>query len=481
LLTLIPTDTGRPIYDIVPRFEDPDLRSDLEAVIQTTDSREKEVRADDGRWYTRRIMPYRTLDGRVEGAVVAFSDVTALKRAEDELRRLTAALEASVAERTVELHAEVQEHRRTSKSLRAERDLSAAVFNTAAALVIVLDTEGRVVRANQACQEASGYSSAELEGGTIWDLLLLPEEKEAVLRTFAELRAGRFPNRLDNHWRHRDGSLRLIAWSNTCLLDAGGAVEYVLGTGIEITERRQAEEEARQRQAELAHLHRVYTAGELATILAHEINQPLAAIASYSEASLQRLRQGEAAPDALMHDLEQTALQAQRAGRTIRELRSFLAKGETGEHRSELNTAVRAAVDLIAAEARAKGVTISLNLVDSMPQVNVSAVQIEHVLINLIRNAIEAIGETDARTGTITIQTRTDAAQGARVTVLDTGPGLDAQAAERVFEPFYTTKRDGLGMGLRISRSIVDLHGARLWAEANPAGGIFHFTLPFAP
>jgi len=480
LLNLIATDVGRPISDIVPRFEDPDLRSDLAAVLQNESAREKEVRAEDGRWYTRRIMPYRTLDGRIEGAVIAFSDVTALKHAEQELRRLGAELEGRYAARGEQLSGAVHERQQTTEALRAERDFVAAVLDTGAALVMVMDTEGRVVRVNKACEEVSGYSFEELKGRTIWDSLLLPEQTEAVRQTFAELCAGHFPSRLDYHWRHRDGSLRLIAWSNTCLLDERGAVQYVIGTGIDITERRYAEEEVRLRQSELAHLHRVYTAGELVTILAHEINQPLAAIASYSEASLQRLRQGEAVPDALIHDLEQTALQAQRAGRTIRELRSFLAKSEAGEARSELNAAVRTVHDLIAPEASAKGVSIVLDLAEPIPPVNVSAVQVEHVLLNLIRNAIEAIGETGAKAGTITVRTRTDAAQTAQVTVRDTGPGLDVEAAERVFEPFYTTKRHGLGMGLRISRSIVESHGGRLWVEPSAEGGIFHFTLPFA-
>jgi C4-dicarboxylate-specific signal transduction histidine kinase len=257
-------------------------------------------------------------------------------------------------------------------------------------------------------------------------------------------------------------------------------VQYVIGTGIDITERRRAQEEVRQRRFELAHLHRVYTAGELATILAHEINQPLAAIASYSEASLQRLRQGEAVPATLIHDLEQTALQAQRAGRTIRELRNFLAKGEPGGARSELNPTVRTVHDLISAEASACGVSIVLDLAEGLPPVDISAVQVEHVLLNLIRNAIEAIGETGAKSGTITVKTQADAAQTVRVTIRDTGPGLDAEAVERVFEPFYTTKRDGLGMGLRISRSIVESHGGRLWADPSAEGGIFHVTLPIA-
>jgi PAS domain S-box-containing protein len=480
LFGLIATDVGRPLLDIVPRFEDPHLRGDLTDVLQNLVTREREVQAEDGRWYTRRISPYRTVSDRIEGAVIAFSDVTALKQAEQELRRLAEELERRVVERTQQLESEATERARASETLRAEGDFVSAVLGTAPALVIVLDPEGRVVRFNKACEAASGYGFEEVKGRTIWDLLLLPEEADAVRQTFTELRSGRFPNRRDNYWRHRDGSLRLITWSNTCLLDERGAVKFVIGTGLDITEQRRAEEEARQRQFELAHLHRVYTAGELATILAHEINQPLAAIASYSEASLQRLRQGEASPDALIRDIEQTALQAQRAGRTIRELRNFLSKSESADDRSDLNAAVRIVFDLIGPEAGSKGVSIVLDLADDVPPINVSAVQAEHVLLNLIRNAIDAVVEMGARAGSITVQTRTDAAQAAHVTVRDTGPGLDAEAAERVFEPFYTTKRDGLGMGLRISRSVLESVGGRIWAQPSNEGGIFHFTVPFA-
>lgn len=481
LFGFIATDVGRPLFDIAPRFEDPHLRDDLADVLQGLVTREREVQAEDGRWYTRRIVAYRTVGDRIEGAVMTFSDVTALKQAEQEARRLAEELEQRVTERTRQLEAEAQERARAAETLRAERDFVSAVLGTAPALVIVLDPEGRVVRFNKACEQASGYSFEEVEGRSIWDLLIPPEEVDAVRQTFAELRSGQFPNRRDNHWRHRDGSLRLITWSNTCLLDEQGAVKYVIGTGLDITERRRAEEEARQRQVELAHLHRVYTAGELATILAHEINQPLAAIASYSEASLQRLRRGDAAPDALMRDLEQIALQAQRAGRTIRELRSFLAKGESAEARCDLNAAVRTVHDLIGPEASAKGVSIALDLADDLLPVGMSSVQAEHVLLNLIRNAIEAIVQAGAPAGSITVQTHTDAGRTAHVTVRDTGPGLHAEAAQRVFEPFYTTKRDGLGMGLRISRSVLESVGGRIWAEPSNEGGIFHFTLPLAP
>jgi C4-dicarboxylate-specific signal transduction histidine kinase len=295
---------------------------------------------------------------------------------------------------------------------------------------------------------------------------------------FAELQKGAFPNRYENYWRHKDGSRRLIAWANTCLLDARGEVEYVIGTGIDVTAQRRAEEEARQRQAEVAHLHRILTAGELATVLAHELNQPLAAITSYSDASLKQLQRGELPQDRLAQNLEHISVQAQRAGRVIRELRAFLAKDESTRARTDLNAVVGRAAELVAAEARARGVQINLELADDLRAVTAADIQVEHVLVNLARNGIEAVRDSGATTGVVAIQTRSDGM--ATVTVRDSGPGLSPDLVEKLFEPFYTTKRDGLGMGLRISRSVIESHGGRIWAEASTAGGIFHFTLPLA-
>jgi PAS domain S-box-containing protein len=406
------------------------------------------------------------------------SKIAALEATNNDLANLLASAGIVTTQRTAELEAEIKERRQAEETLRAERNFVSAILGTAAALVIVLDREGRVVRFNKACEDVSGYASEELQGKTIWDALLVLEEADGVKRVFAELQKGAFPNRYENYWRHKDGSRRLIAWANTCLLDARGEVEYVIGTGIDVTAQRRAEEEARQRQAEVAHLHRILTAGELATVLAHELNQPLAAITSYSDASLKQLQRGELPQDRLAQNLEHISVQAQRAGRVIRELRAFLAKDESTRARTDLNAVVGRAAELVAAEARARGVQINLELADDLRAVTAADIQVEHVLVNLARNGIEAVRDSGATTGVVAIQTRSDGM--ATVTVRDSGPGLSPDLVEKLFEPFYTTKRDGLGMGLRISRSVIESHGGRIWAEASTAGGIFHFTLPLA-
>ena len=476
LFKLIPGDVGRPIGDIVARFSDPDLHGDVDAVIGELAAREKEVRGEDGRWYLRRITPYRTLDNRIEGAVVAFTEVTPLKNLEAELRRLAGALEERVAARTAELAAEVRERKEAEARLLAERNLVSEVLAILPALVMVTDRDGLVVRFNRACEEASGRSFQEVQGKSVFDLLLCPEDVENVRRIFSELVAGGAPSRTENTWQRADGTRRLIAWSNNVLRDGAGRVEYIIRTGLDITEQHRAADEARQRLAELAHVHRLHTAGELATALAHELNQPLAAIAGYSDACLNKLRAGDPVSGMLARNLEQISTQAQRAGKVIRELRSFLAKGELEKTPTDANALARQAFGLLAADARARNVRLESDLADPLPKVMVSALSIEHVLVNLVSNGIEAVRDSGAGEGTVAIRTRAENGS-IRITVTDSGRGIAPDVAEKIFEPFYTTKQEGLGMGLRISRSIVESHGGRIWAEAGPRG-VIHFTLP---
>ncbi len=476
LFKLIPGDIGRPIGDIVARFADPELHGDVDAVIGELAAREKEVRSEDGHWYLRRITPYRTLDNRIEGVVVAFTEVTPLKNLEAELRRLAGTLEERVAERTSELAAEVHVREDADAKLLAERNFVSEVLATMPALVMVTDRDGVVVRFNRACEEASGRSFEQVQGTSVFDLLLHPEDVRNVRRTFAELAAGGGPNRTQSAWQRADGTRRLIAWSNNVLHDGAGRVEYIIRTGIDITEQRLAEDEARQRLAELAHMHRLHTAGELATALAHELNQPLAAIAGYSDACLDKLRAGDVSSDNLARNLEQISTQAQRAGKVIRELRSFLTKGELQKEPMDANALARQAFGLLAADARARNVRLEFDLAHTLPKVMASALSIEHVLVNLVSNGIEAVRAGGAGEGTVAIRTRAENGS-IRITVTDTGRGIAPDVAEKIFEPFYTTKQDGLGMGLRISRSIVEAHGGRIWAEAGPCG-VIHFTLP---
>jgi len=245
--------------------------------------------------------------------------------------------------------------------------------------------------------------------------------------------------------------------------------------------RLQAEARALQHQAELAHVDRINIMGEMASGLAHELNQPLTAISTYCQAGLRIIAAPEDQPDKLSHALEQASIQAQRAGEIIRRMRRFTGKGVVRRKPMDINQVIKNAASFVETELNRKDVNLILDLADDLPAAIADEIQIEQVILNLLHNAIEAmfaggdnmriLGVSSQRTDVNTLQ----------VTVCDTGPGLDAAAIDSIFDPFYTTRKDGMGLGLAISRSIIEAHGGQLWADSTPGDGTtFYFTLSVA-
>jgi C4-dicarboxylate-specific signal transduction histidine kinase len=221
--------------------------------------------------------------------------------------------------------------------------------------------------------------------------------------------------------------------------------------------------------------------GEMAAAIAHELNQPLAAIVNYAQGGLHRLRTGECTPAELQFALEHVASLGSQSGEIIRRTRDFLRKGNPKRTRTDINGIVHESVELANLEARQKAVTLRLNLASELPPVSADVIQIEQVVLNLVHNAIEAIDGARAPQREVTIQTARSPFNGVDVKVSDTGPGLPEGTAECVFEPFFTTKPNGMGMGLCISRSIIETYGEQLRAMTNPEGGAtFYFSLPAA-
>jgi PAS domain S-box-containing protein len=250
----------------------------------------------------------------------------------------------------------------------------------------------------------------------------------------------------------------------------------------EIAERMRAQDQLRQHQAALAHVLRVSTMGEMAAGLAHEINQPLGAIANFANGIATRLRAGVVQPAALLDTAQQIAAEALRAGEVIRRLRDFVRRADYRRERCDLNGPVRNAAHLVEPDARRSGIALRLALDAALPAVFIDAIQIEQVLLNLMRNGLEAmIGCTRPAPHELLVETVRGGDGGVEVRVRDTGPGLPPAVGERIFEAFFTTKSSGLGMGLSISRSIIDDHGGRLWVQPNlDHGATFAFRLPAA-
>ena len=261
--------------------------------------------------------------------------------------------------------------------------------------------------------------------------------------------------------------------------DVDGNPRQVLGTAQDVTERKRADELARQHEAALAHALRVSTLGEMAAGLAHELNQPLAAIVNYARGCARRLRSSAASPSDLVLTIDQISAEALRAGEYIRHLRALVKKDQVSREPVDVTGLLQDVARLAAPEARRLGVSIDLEI-SPAPLVVVGArIQIEQVMLNLMRNAFDAMRDQPVAERTVAICAASAAEGGVIIAVRDAGTGLSPEVAQQVFEPFFTTKPEGMGMGLAISRSIVEAHGGQIRATPNETRGTtFWVELP---
>jgi two-component system sensor histidine kinase TtrS len=239
----------------------------------------------------------------------------------------------------------------------------------------------------------------------------------------------------------------------------------------EMDERQKAERRALMRQAELAHVSRISAVGELASGMAHELNQPLSAINSYAQGSAWRLQAGEMNTDELIEIHQQIAAQAERAGTIIQRFRDFLRKEDVACTEVDVNRAIDEALQLFAGEVRRYELDIERHLAPRLPPICAEVIQVEQVILNLLRNAAEAMQPVEDRPHRLLVRSE-ERADGVWMCVSDNGPGMSAQVADHLFDPFFTTKADGMGLGLSISQSIIEAQGGRLELEKNDSDGV---------
>ena len=260
-----------------------------------------------------------------------------------------------------------------------------------------------------------------------------------------------------------------------------GLPTRLIGIVRDITEQNMQEKILQEQRAETQSVFKQQVAARTASAIAHELNQPLAAISAYSEVALHALSETNANPDKLKRALEGCVAQAQRAGNSLHELLAFLQEGELLTECFNLNDSVKDALNITKSDGYIE-FKLFLYLDKKLPPVLANRIQVQKVLVNLLRNAVEAMRVAGAANNEIAVMIRTHKNTSmAHVTVKDSGPGLTPETAKRIFEPFFTTKPTGIGMGLAISRTLIEANGGQLWFEPNTkAGATFHFTLPFA-
>lgn len=341
------------------------------------------------------------------------------------------------------------------------------------------DREGRLTYVNAAFCQMTGYDADELLGHKApmpyWD----PDHFEQTLALHKQiLAAGSAPGGTEVQLRRKNGEVLDVLIFEAPLIDAQGRHTGWMGSVLDITERKRAREIARQQEERLQATSRLVTMGEMASTLAHELNQPLAAIATYNSGCINRLRAPDADREELIAIHEKIGRQAHRAGEIIRRVHDFVRRAEPKRELLDLNAIIRDAVGLLEADVRKRGMQLVTELQTATPRVEADAVMIEQVVVNLVRNGMDAMQDAPTAARIVRIRTGSDGNH-ATIRVSDRGAGIPPDTAARLFQPFYTTKAEGMGMGLNICRSIAELHHGRLSFEPNPEGGtIFTLTLP---
>lgn len=411
--------------------------------------------------------PAMDLSGRVLGhlAILDTTDMRQLPHAESILRIFATRV-------GVELH-----RKRTQEALQASEEKYRLLVENQTDLVVKLDGEGHLQFVSPSYCEMFSMDESELLNGVFHEQVHVGD-REQVAQAWESLFIAPWMAQFEHRAVTASGE-RWLGWALKALHDETGEIIEIVGVGRDITDRRHAEEQARQNLHALAHTGRLHSMGEMASTLAHELNQPLTAILSFSQASQRVIKNRDYDEDELVFALERIAANAKRAGDIISHMRGFIRKEEPSTELSDINRLISEAMDLVNAELLQFGIDVVPDLQEALPDVPVDPVQIQQVILNLLRNSMEAIGQHDGKERRITISTRMDSPAGIEVAVADTGPGLDAAVAGNIFNTFVTTKSEGMGIGLSICKSIVEAHGGELSNRQRLGGGaIFSFILP---
>ncbi len=438
-------------------------------------------RSGEVKWLDNRLTACRDKSGAVTHYKGLLLNVTAQKSAEDALQQAYVDLEQRVIERTAalaemnrDLKDEIAERRSAERALRRSEDQYRKIFESSLSGIVISDLDGIIQEVNPAILKMFGYTTAELylkdyrDFVVAEDVFVIGEFK----RNLEILAAGH-----ELECRAKDGRICSVALNGWLISNTEGRPERIGVFVRDVTEHKRLEREAHLLNAELIHMGRVTSMGELAASLAHEINQPLTAILSNTQAAQRFLQCAEPDLDEVAEILADIAKDDMRAGEVIKRLRALLRKDMSVYAQLDISESVAEVLSLVGGEARMKGVRIDTRLQPGLPSVSGDRVQLQQVIINLISNALDACADMPDGLRRVVVSTYQTSANRVGIGIEDFGPGL--KDIEMIFEPFYTTKAKGMGMGLSISQTIIDAHGGELRGENKSGGGsVFYVNLP---
>jgi PAS domain S-box-containing protein len=420
---------------------------------------EARMRRADGcyRWFLIRAVPLRDSNGGISRWYGTNVDIEDLKRAKEE----------------------IIERKRSQEQLLESETRFQVMADTAPVLIWMTGTDGLCNYFNKPWLEFTGRTM-EQEVGTGWTEGVYPDDVQGCFDIFLPAFHARRPFRMEYRLRRADGEYRWVIESGIPRY-AGGEFAGYIGSNIDITDLKHAAEEherLRQVKSELAHLNRVTTMGELAASIAHEIKQPISAAHTNAKTCLRWLGRDQPDIEEAREAVSRIVQDVTRASEIINRIRGLFKQGESERALLDVNEVIGEMISLLRSEAGRHAISVHAELAPELPKVNADRVQLQQVLMNLILNGIEAISEGKAE-GQLTIRSQRNLEDLVLISVSDTGIGLPPDRADKVFDAFFTTKPQGTGMGLSLSRSIIEAHGGRLWATGNPdCGATFQFTLP---
>jgi len=421
-------------------------------------------------------VPLRDSGGQVCGVLGIDTDISELKAAEAELRRARDDLDARVRERTAALAAANEQLRNSQERYRLVAELTS---DFAYAFCVEPSGGFRAEWVTDAFARITGHPPAALEPMRALERIVHSDDRPIAQRRAQVLSAGK-PLTTEFRVVTRDGRVRWLRDHARPIWDERAhRVTRVLGAAQDITDRKHAEEEARQHQAALVHMARLSMLGELTAQLAHEINQPLCSIVGNAQTASRLLAANPPDFRELRATLDDIAVHGNRAADIIRRLRGFLRLQQPKPVVLNIHRVVEDIAALAEADARQHDARIRFDISPHLPAVRGDPIQVQQVILNLVRNGLEAMMEMPAGTRALTVRARLDYAGRVVVSVSDMGSGVPDALAARIFEPFFTTKSSGLGMGLAISRSIAEAYDGSLWMTRDREHGTtFHLALP---